>query len=562
MASIFDLKTSVEELSSSNEGLSKCDYEQHPPTRDITGSNFANGAIHFRFQTSGQKWWLPHRSYIRTRFELTQGDGTTQIASADQIAPNMGLMSTLFQSGEMRINDKPVSRVPDFMAQVDALETRLSKSKSWLDTVGEATNWWSADQAVRQQEVSSDGVLFNRPTSSVSATTGRVAMGFDAAGGAGAGNRNSWAYTANTGALVYARGTDAAGLTAAQASAQFPVGSFFEYLGLAAGITDIKMKVLANDGAGALFVERLVGTNVAADGRVDFQRTVLTPTAGDVSRRAGDFELVWAPPLSLFKVCHAMPSGRYELILNPQTATSYQKRAIESLLGAASKTPTLPGGAAADFKLNVVNMYLYIATVDGPRADDITYLLDLEQTRCQAEKIDSASFGQKNFDVSPSTFALTVAYADLRAGENTALSVSKFKSYDAAAIPTLQQELLLNRLYINYAGQNMPAPDADPSFVGGTDYTIQRYAETQINSGAYFDSGGGESIDEFHERGSYYYFRWPRDGTDRSTRVIVNQGFNGADVANMRVLLFDHSKQVARIRIQNGQVVDVQLEDA
>jgi hypothetical protein len=44
---------------------------------------------------------------------------------------------------------------------------------------------------------------------------------------------------------------------------------------------------------------------------------------------------------------------------------------------------------------------------------------------------------------------------------------------------------------------------------------------------------------------------------------MVNQQFNNAsDVANLRVLLFDHSKAVARIRIQSGQVIDVSVEDA
>jgi hypothetical protein len=82
-------------------------------------------------------------------------------------------------------------------------------------------------------------------------------------------------------------------------------------------------------------------------------------------------------------------------------------------------------------------------------------------------------------------------------------------------------------------------------------------------SGAYYNSGSPESIKEYHNRGSYYYFSWPRDGTDRSTRVAVHQQFTGGpdDVANMRVLLFDHSKQVARVRIQDGRVVDCQLED-
>ena len=50
MNSIFDLKTSIDELSSVNEGTSRMEYDQHPPTRDVTDNNFANGSIHFRFQ--------------------------------------------------------------------------------------------------------------------------------------------------------------------------------------------------------------------------------------------------------------------------------------------------------------------------------------------------------------------------------------------------------------------------------------------------------------------------------------------------------------------------------
>jgi len=53
------------------------------------------------------------------------------------------------------------------------------------------------------------------------------------------------------------------------------------------------------------------------------------------------------------------------------------------------------------------------------------------------------------------------------------------------------------------------------------------------------------------------------DGTDRSTRVNVHQAFQGGtDTTHLRLLLFSHSKQVARVRVQDGRVVDVQLEDA
>ena len=556
MTSIFELKKDVSELSSANEGISKMEYEQHPPTRDVVNNSFPNGAIHFRFQTSGQKWWIPSKSYLRMRVQLTKGDGTP-VDVAFGSAPNMGFMSNLFQSAEFRINDRVVSRISDFMPQVDSLETRLTKSKSWLDSIGESSNWWAESQQLRLAEVASDGTIVKDTVAITPAETTQIdtAIGYAA--------NNSVAYVAATGVVTFAAG---AGPAVPNTNVNFQVGDFLVLTGgtIGDGALNVKLEVLAVNANATMTVRADIAADIAAADDIRFSRVRPNPIVAPPARRIGEFETVYQPPLSLFKIGHALPAGRYELVLNPQTATSYQKRAIESVLGQASLNPQLPGvaGNAANVKVNVVDFYMYCATVDGPRADDMTYLLDLEQTRCQAEKIDTTNFQQKNFDVSPSTFALTAAYQDLRAGENTALSASKFKSYDGAAIPTTSEELKLNRFFINYAGQNLPAPDAAPEFKAGTDYTTQRYVESQIYSGAYYDTGGAETIEEYHERGAYYYFSWPRDGTDRSTRVNVHQQFDGADVANMRLLLFDHSKQVGRVRIQDGRVVDVQLEDA
>jgi hypothetical protein len=452
MSSIFDLKTNVDELKSSNEGTSRMEYDQHPPTRDVVGNNFANGAIHYRFQTSGQKWWIPSRSYIRTRFQLTKGDGVTPVDMADGIAPNMGLMSNMFQSCEARINDKTVSRVADFMPQVDAIETRLTKSSSWLETVGESSNWWETEQGYRQAEVSSDGAIIKGAIPTVATETVAIdtAIGYASA--------NSVGYDSATGVITFGAG---GGGAVPNTNINFRVGDFIELTTLPnaeAGCLNVRCEVLAVGANASMTVRADMAVDIAVDNGIRFNRIRVNPPAvAPPSRRVGFFETIWTPPLSLFKVGHALPSGRYEIVLCPQTGTEWQKRAIESILGQASKNPTLAGGSAGDFQIKVVDMYLYCATVEGPRADDITYLLDLEQTRCQSEKIDTTNFQQKNFDVSPSSYALTVAYQDLRAGNNTALSASKFKSYDnagAGLVPSAtQEELKLNRFFINYAGE-------------------------------------------------------------------------------------------------------------
>ena len=519
MSSIFDLKTNVEELDSANQGTSRMQYEQHPPTRDIANANFANGAIHIRWETAGQKWWIPGRSYIRMRCQLTKADGSN-LALTDGIAPNMGLCSQLFQNAEFRINEKVVSRIGDFMPQIDALENRLSKSKSWLDSVGASTNMWDQDFALRQSIIASDGVKsdvveydYLTPVQAGFAAATEIAIGDET----GVGTlSNNVANNILVGDLIVI------------ANSEYRVSNN------ALSATTIKLS-----GDKTIAVAATTGWSIKRP--------------RNVARKVKEFELIWKPPLSIFKLQHALPSGKYEIVLNPQPASVYQKYAIESI--GADKT------AGTDFKFNISNMYFYCNVVDGPRADDITYLLDLEQTACQSDKIDNSSFQQKNFDVSPSTYAMSVAYQDVRAGNNTRVSASKFKVFNDT-LSANSEELKLNRFFLNYAGQNLPAPDADPDFQASIDYTTQRYVETQLYSGAYFDNGGAEPIEEFHNRGSYYYFAIPRDGTDRSTRVAVHQQFNAAATDNMRVLLFSHSKQVARVRVSDGRVVSVDLEDA
>jgi hypothetical protein len=546
--SIFDLSTEVKDLSSSNQGTSRLQYDQIPTSRDVTGNSFANGAISFKFEVSGMKWFMPSKSYIRTRVNLTKAGGAPLVV-ADNIAVNMDLMPNLFQSCEFRLQDKVVSRIADFVPQIDALDNRLTKSKAWIDSIGNSTNWWQADQSLRQVEVSNDGTVVNQNASAVpDVTTTANALGFVDA--------NTWAYTDATGGLACAQ--NAGGLNAAAASAAFPVGSYFKFVGVA-DVPEVDLQVLTNNGAGALTVRRLLSGDIVATGNRAFVRVVKSPAVSVPSRRLSSFETIWQPTLSIFKVKHAMPCGRYELVLNPQTSSAWKQRVIESALGAASKVP------GVDYDVSIVDMYLYVQTVEGPRCDNMTYLLDLEQIRCQSDKIDNASFGQKNADISPSTYAVTVAYQDVRAGQHTGITPSKFKFYAGAGNPTAtNDELKLNRLFINYAGQNLPAPDADPSFDVNIDRTTERYLQNTLYSGGYYDAGGVETIEEWGRlRGAYYYFETPRDGTDRSTRLTVHTGFAvGTDVTNCRLLMFDHSKQICSVRVQDGRTVDVQLQDA
>jgi hypothetical protein len=452
----------------------------------------------------------------------------------------MGLMSNLFQSLEFRINDKTVSRVSDFVPQITALEERLSKSASWLKGVGNSSNFWESQFQLRQVDVTSDG------SSAVQSEykSDRVALGY-----AGA---NTVAIAADTGVLTFAAGGGAAPPVNATV---WQAGDEIEIDSAAAGVGSLRYRVSAVINATTLQLNNLQGVQLVAEA-APFRR-VRSVSHSDTSRNVGVFELTWTPScLSIYKLNHALPTGKYELVLNPQSSTSYQKYAIESL--GADKA------VGVDYSFSVIDMFHYVNTVEGSRTDDLTYYLDLDSTTCQSEAVGTSnSFIQKNFDVSPSTYALTVAYQDNRCGTDSRLCATKFRAYNAAV--DTPQELKLDRFMLNYAGQSLPSPDAAVSFVPGTDLTTQRYLESLIYSGNFFDTGGSETIQEFQNRGQYLYFSVPRDGSDRSTRVSVHAGFGnaaGADLANMRLLLFSHAKQVARIKISDSRITDVALEDA
>lgn len=544
--SIFALKTDARQLSLGNEGLSKMQYDQVPATREIGGTAFPGAEINYRFEIGGGKWWVPGRSYIRLRAQISRGDDASLLES-DNTAPALNMMSNLFQSCEFKMNGKTISRCSDFVAQVSTLKYRLDKSGSWLDSVGNSTNFWDGFGA-RQADVCADGAYHNE-----SILTPWLSLGFDAV--------NQIAYTELTHRLTF---TANGGGAPPDVRVAFPVGSRIRvataYGDLPAGG---EMVVSGHVSDLVLVVDGLQGDEPAATcqlTRVDDGGTKSIANA----RRISNVEIIWTPPLSIFDVEGGIPgSCSCELTLVPQTSNTYQLLGLEST--GATKTA---GALATNVKVSVADMYLYTNIINGPRVENTTYLLDLEQIKCQTSPVNSASFAQHFFEVSPSTYALTIAFQDNRVNDNTMASSSRFKSYNTAFTET--RELTLNRLYVSYAGQNHPSPDAQMELTEGTglagalstDYTANRYIESNIYSGAFFGVGGCESLQQWQDRGAYHYFATPRDSDDASTRVVVNAGFSGTEMTNTRVLLFEHSRQVARIEMIDGRVQAIALEDA
>ena len=194
----------------------------------------------------------------------------------------------------------------------------------------------------------------------------------------------------------------------------------------------------------------------------------------------------------------------------------------------------------------------------GPRNEDKTYFLDLDETHGDSEDFTVSNAQQKTFSVSENTYAITIAFQSSATGSDTRFPPSKF-------IAGNNYERSINRLQVEYADQTKPNPQADPEFFRGTnnnDFLEQRYVDTYLYNGLYFDDAGPESKEEWLVRGPYYYLPFPKDASSKDTRVVVRYGFDDAVPADgVKVLLFSHSKKMATIKIMNGKVESVNLVD-
>ena len=320
---------------------------------------------------------------------------------------------------------------------------------------------------------------------------------------------------------------------------------------------------------------------------------VKTPTA--VSNQ---FEVCWTPPLGIFTLGHALPPTRHRLEFT--ISNQFQQRMIEfgdldvwqtsDAAGRIADLGRTGQDAAHKFRVRIVDLSFFAAMATGPRADSADFVLDFAERRMTQYQIPPSQMTLPtayNFNISPSSTDVTVAFQSAFAGKGT-MSLSKFH------FPTRSRafggETAMSRFYVNFNGQNRPReenestlwknfPDGkievvntasngnDVKLVQGANqraafgplaivaaiavsvpvadyetkqFFTQRYAETMMNSSMMFSSGGCESFHTWIERGAFYHWIWPRDGADLSTTFQVFVGFEGA-VANQT----DYAKTTA-----------------
>lgn len=303
------------------------------------------------------------------------------------------------------------------------------------------------------------------------------------------------------------------------------------------------------------------------------------------------FEVCWQPPLSIFGLNHALPSMSCELILKARPGVNYSIAGISTRPGTYTTAAAAPrevtygsAASASSVRLIIDNLYFYSYQMESDRLDDGTFMLDLQELNVTTQNLQrgNASMQQLNYLVSPSTYQVGVAFQDSRAGTSTSVPLTTLAYHQSASqlvggFPPIQEsaQLMFNntdltRMFLQYGNRTFPQPDMDPQFrikgsaIGqnpnGTAYLTQRWLESAMATGQYWAPGGPEPFQDWLTKGPIYVFPTLRDPTDRSTNLVVNAQFSNTPAA-ANCFLFTMSRKVATIRVANGAVQEVDVQD-
>lgn len=568
--------------------MSRKYYQQFQALRDVTEEAFASGGqIRFVIDPDSSLGFIPSKSFFKIRCRLSAG---TQAAPrgcmlGDGVAPNYLAGDSLFQQLEVKINDICVSKQDDFVHQIAALRTRMTKSKQWLDTTGESTNYTHATinkkihNFVWDGHIDENGPNLSHSEFPVIGPQGQIVTNNQVGVKALVGDEANQVGAEDPAGLYE---IDQAG--GAALSIPYYPGQVFH------DITDantnngqykiIDVMDLRNDPNPQVLLKIRPPGNVTALANYQFIVNTLTTNGGE---GLYEYEILWTPCLGFFQKNKIMPAGRYEIILTPHPSSVYKKRAVECV----TKKPTLSEvnieTIGYDFK--VLNLEFYGAMVQQ-RVAGGNQVLEIEKIRCQAATINTNSLTQKNFVVHPNTHALTLAYQDNWSGEaNNAISRGRF-------ILRQNRHLNLQRFYIQHRGITLPTPQPDlnvltpeqdvqviaANYFGSqlrkTDFFKQRYHESDLYASSGYTYGAKESYLDWINRGPYYHFFWPKTN-DKSTEVIVSQqwrqqfmvsqNFSGTNSNGLitipeerpQLLLFDHYMCSFSLTIENGRIKKV-----
>ncbi len=527
-------------------------YKQITSERDLSNTNFANGVIKYKYHMNANQQINLDKSFIRLRVKLSKGDGATQLDFADGVAPNYLMAYNLFKQMYHEINGIQVGECRSYCSQVGALRHRILYPQSYKDKFLATSNYAKIDIDDRINDVVSLGLEKER------LHWRKSKQALPAAAGVGilpewilylGVNRNQIQFVNATSDIVFSALLPAVNGTVPDLSTIYDVGDivyFFDGVEKATPIVSFETTVTTND----TLRLGIAVTNVAvADIVNQFRHNGYDTIDLSKSKRTQEFEIVFKPPMGVWHKSRWMPAHDMSLNLYPHPDGSWQKNSIESLASQINKAHN------TDFTLEIQDMIMYVAVLDEKHPDG-KFSCEYDDMRCQLTNITTTSNVDYHFVVDRDAYAFTVALQDENCENDTRRSCTKFKIRE-------DQELKLQRYYIDYNGRILPNPYPNISKTSSKDFLTQRYYESIFYSeaNANYDV---ESLDDWRNAGMYFTHQFGKSRT-QTEKVTVSTLFEdgafgsvaGGDLHRPNLLLFDHFKRNFSMMVSGGKVREI-----
>lgn len=272
---------------------------------------------------------------------------------------------------------------------------------------------------------------------------------------------------------------------------------------------------------------------------------------------------IWQPCLGIFDVADPLGCGEYEIMLNP--SQDYQTAGL-SQPNKSNPDGTLIdmftiGGGVGQYDLVVTDVRFYACMARVNLASSGPDELLLTEMSVHSKPISQGQVNNIDMEISvpSSTMALTVFLQDQQAGKIPHVPPSKFH-----LAGNNEDALSLNDYQIEYAGMTKPTVRYKSEYDVDKNKLQQRYINSALESGQYFNPSGFESYIEYTERGPFLHESFIKSADNLATRVHVAASYTknptGADdlnVRNSRLFVIAHHTRTVKIVRQNGLILSV-----
>ena len=494
-------------------------YREISATKAVAGAEFERSVQYFNFGMGAPNCWVSSKSYFLISATLAGRAGAIPLVK-DQVAFADDMCAGLYNNAYFKVGGQDVSSIVSYLPQAHALRTRTTKSRAFLNSVGQSAYMSNADFQERVALTASDTLL--------DVASQQEYFPISSPDGTG-----TLSLVANTGVITAAGGALFSRIAAAPAPAfQLEVGDMVVMGG-------VSYKIITYTNATTITVGVLSGAGASP----------ITCGAGNfhglkMRRRDGgsrnNIMVAYQPPLGIFDHDQPMGAGDYRFSLNPNS--NYKTACVES----AWRELRAGVGVADDYDFVITNVRLYVATMKMTIPQDLPPII-LYESFVQSKP--ASATGSYEFTVPSSTTALCVFIQSGSAGSSTLIPATRFVNFNGS-------QNNITGLQISYANAVKPSTKWPSSFTNTTNNLQQRYLDNLIESEVIESPGGAESFGEWLQRGAYYYYSFNRDREDKSTQVQMTMDFTAIE-ANSNVILVAIHSRITQIITQDGTVVQM-----